>query len=122
MVYGSELVLDLHECDPTTFTRDSIAQFFTGLCRRIEMEKCDVHFWDDVGVPPEECQTDPKTKGTSAVCFIITSSIVIHTLDDLKAVYLNIFSCKAFNPDTARRFAVDWFKAGDCHHKIISRT
>jgi S-adenosylmethionine/arginine decarboxylase-like enzyme len=122
MAYGSELVLDLHECDPTTFTRDSIDQFFTELCELIDMEKCDVHFWDDVGVPPEECQTDPKTKGTSAVCFIITSSIVIHTLDDLKAVYLNIFSCKDFDEDAAKSFALGWFNAGDCRRTIISRT
>ena len=57
--YGVELILDLHECDPTTFTRDSLDTFFTQLCERIEMEKCVVHFWDDVGVPEEEQQTLP---------------------------------------------------------------
>ena len=61
------------------------------------MEKCQVHYWDDVGVPPEERQTSPLTKGTSAVCFILTSAIVVHTLDDLGAVYVNIFSCKEFD-------------------------
>ena len=68
------------------------------------MEKCEVHFWDDVGVPLEEQQTLPNTKGTSAVCFILTSTIVVHTLDLLRAVYVNIFSCKIVRSRRCRRF------------------
>ena len=71
--YGYELILDLHGCNPTTFTRDHLDRYFTKLCDLIEMEKCEVHFWDDVDVPPEEQQTEPHTKGTSAVCFILTA-------------------------------------------------
>ena len=120
--YGVELVLDLHECDPTTFTRDSLDHFFTQLCDLIEMEKCVVHFWDDVGVPEEEQQTEPHTKGTSAVCFILTSSIVVHTLDLLGAVYVNIFSCKSFDPDTAADFAAGWFKGRTVKRAFLERT
>ncbi len=61
------------------------------------MECCDLYFWDDLGVPNEDQQTDPKTKGTSAVQFILTSTIVIHTLDLMKSAYINIFSCKKFD-------------------------
>src|ERR1700704_6059502 len=92
--YGIELILDLHDCDASTFTRSAIKGFFDELCELIEMEACDLHFWDDVGVPEEDQQTLPKTKGTSAVQFILTSTIVIHTLDLMKAAYVNIFSCK----------------------------
>ena len=120
--YGMELVLDLHECDPTTFTRDSLDSFFTELCLHIDMERCVVHFWDDVGVPVEEQQTEPHTKGTSAVCFILTSSIVVHTLDLLGAVYVNIFSCKSFDPDTAANFAADWFKGRTVKRAFLERT
>lgn len=110
MTYGFELVLDIHECDPSTFNRDCIDQFFTELCEQIDMVKCEVHFWDDLDVPPDEQQTEPHAKGTSAVCFILTSSIVIHTLDLLGAVYVNIFSCKTFDPELAAAFTKDWFK------------
>ena len=72
-VYGFELVLDLHGCEVKLFNRDDIDKFFTDLCDLIGMEKCEVYFWDDVGVPKEEQQTLPHTKGTSAVCFILTS-------------------------------------------------
>ena len=102
--YGFECIIDLHRCDASRFNRSSTDQFFTELCDLIDMEKCVVHFWDDVGVPLEEQQTLPHTKGTSAVCFILTSSIVVHTLDMLGSVYVNIFSCKEFDPVAARQF------------------
>ena len=120
--YGWELVLDLGGCETRLFNRASIDAFFTELCDRIDMEKCDVHFWDDVGVPDDEKQTSPLTKGTSAVCFILTSTIVIHTLDLMGAAFINIFSCKSFEPDAARDFAVSWFKADRCRDTWIERT
>lgn len=120
--YGVELVLDLQGCEPTTFNRPSLDEFFTRLCERIDMEKCVVHFWDDVGVPEEEQQTLPHTKGTSAVCFILTSSIVVHTLDLLGAVYVNIFSCKTFNPDAAADFTASWFKGRTVKRTFLERT
>lgn len=121
-VYGFELVLDLHGCEAKLFNRDHIDKFFTDLCNLIEMERCEVHFWDDVGVSVEEQQTLPHTKGTSAVCFILTSTIVIHTLDILGAVYVNIFSCKSFDPDVAAKFTSEWFKAVSCNKTFIERT
>ncbi|MFH1385208.1 MAG: S-adenosylmethionine decarboxylase [Candidatus Omnitrophota bacterium] len=101
--YGYELILDLHGCDPTTFNRKSLDNYFEKLCKAIDMEKCDRYFWDDVGVPVDEQQTSPHTRGTSAVQFILTSTIVIHTLDLLKAVYANIFSCKEFDKEKAEQ-------------------
>jgi S-adenosylmethionine/arginine decarboxylase-like enzyme len=120
-VYGFELLLDLHGCDSGLFNRDFIENFFTDLCDLIEMEKCEVHFWDDVGVPEEQRQTLPHTKGTSAVCFILTSSIVIHTLDLLGAVFVNVFSCKSFDPKVAAQFSSERFKAASCKKTFITR-
>jgi S-adenosylmethionine/arginine decarboxylase-like enzyme len=115
--YGKELILDLKACDPRVFNRVDISEFFDQLCDRIDMEKGDRHFWDDVGVPPEERQTDPKTKGTSAVQFIITSNITIHTLDMLGTVYLNLFSCKDFDSDEVEEFTRVWFDG-----EVVKRT
>jgi S-adenosylmethionine/arginine decarboxylase-like enzyme len=119
--YGFELVLDLHGCDDATFNRASIAKYFEDLCELIDMELCLIHFWDDVGVPLEDQQTFPHTKGTSAVCFILTSSIVIHTLDMLGAVYVNIFSCKPYSEVDAEQFTRDWFKAKSGTARLIQR-
>ena len=119
--YGQELILDLHECNDEKFTRGEIEQFCTELCELIDMERCDLHFWDDVDVPEEEQQTHPKTKGTSAVQFILTSTIVIHTLDLMKAVYVNIFSCKEFDTDEAAKFTATWFGSKDWTANVVIR-
>lgn len=108
--YGKELILDLHECDSSLFTREKLDEYFEKLCKLIDMQKCERYFWDDLDLPPEEHQTEPHTKGTSACQFILTSSIVVHTLDILKRVYLNIFSCRDFNSKVAEDFSVEWFK------------
>ncbi len=119
--YGFELILDLHGCDPTTFTRNSLDNYFEKLCKAIDMEKCDRYFWDDVGVPPGERQSSPYTKVTSAVQFILTSTIVVHTLELLEAAYINIFSCKSFDKKVAEKITVDWFGAKEFRSHFIER-
>ena len=119
--YGLELILDLHGCDSSRFTRSSIEDFFRGLCELIDMERCELHFWDDVGVPLEDQQTDPKTKGTSAVQFILTSTIVVHTLDLMQTAYVNIFSCKAFDTGDAAQFTARWFRSSDWTSNVVVR-
>ena len=119
--YGIELILDLHDCDVSTFTRESISEYFSQLCELIDMQREDLHFWDDVGLADEDKQTSPHTQGTSAVQFILTSSIVIHALDQMRAVYINMFSCKAFDPEIAEKFTTEWFGAGECSARFIDR-
>ena len=119
--YGYELILDLHNCDVSTFNRESLDNYFEKLCRAIKMEKCERYFWDDVGVPEEERQTSHRTKGTSAVQFILTSTIVIHTLDLMAAVYVNIFSCKQYDSALAEEITKDWFGAKECRSHYVER-
>ena len=115
------MILDLHECDASTFDRQSLDDYFEKLCKAIDMQKCERYWWDDVGVPEGEKQTSPHTKGTSAVQFILTSTIVVHTLDDLKAVYVNIFSCKSFDKEVAEQITKEWFSAKECRIHFIER-
>lgn len=109
--YGYEVAIDLQGCDVSKFTRTSIEAYLGQLCRKIDMKREDLHFWDDVGVPKEEQQTSPQTKGTSAVQFILTSTVVIHALDLKAEVYVNIFSCKSFDRTLAANFTATWFSA-----------
>lgn len=119
--YGKELILDLHDCDPTRFNRRTIEKFCRKLCKEIKMTRCDLHFWDDEGVPEAEKQTSPHTKGTSAIQFILTSNITIHTLDILKRVYINIFSCKNFNVRDAEEVCKHFFKGEVINKQVIRR-
>ena len=119
--YGFELLLDIHSCDSKKFNRDSIDRYFTELCEVIEMERCEVHFWDDVGVAAEEQQTEPHAVGTSAVCFILTSTIVIRTLDLLEKLFVNRFSCKTFDPEVALKFTAEWFQGEVKNSTFVER-
>jgi S-adenosylmethionine/arginine decarboxylase-like enzyme len=111
--YGYELILDLHECDTTKFNREDLTTFFEKVCEVTDMELAEIHFWDDLETPEDEKQTEAHTIGTSAVCFILTSSIVVHTLDVLKRVYINVFTCKPFNATVAEEFIIKWFNCKD---------
>jgi len=120
-LYGHELVLDIAGCDPKTFNRKDLRKFFKALCIKIDMKRAKLVFWDDHGVAPKDRQTLPHLKGTTAVQFIMTSNVTIHTLDILESVTLNIFSCKNFNPRDARKFCVDWFGGKVINRKFYPR-
>ncbi len=87
----------------------------------IDMERCELFWWDDYGLPEEEKQTQPHLKGTSAVQFIMTSNITIHTLDLMGNVYLNIFSCKDFDTKKAADFSRKFFEGRVVNAKTIIR-
>jgi len=120
-MYGKELILDLHRCDVSTFTRESIKSYFDRLCMAIDMTQCEMHFWDDLNTPDDEKQTSPHTKGTSAVQFILTSNITIHTLDELGNVYVNVFSCKDFDEFKAMNFSANWFRGIIANQHTLDR-
>ena len=108
-MYGYELILDLHDCEPMPFNRGDIEKYLAELCAAIDMQRADLHFWDDLGVPKEEQQTEPHLKGTSAVQFIMTSNVTIHTLDLLAKVFINLFSCKTFDRETVETISLRHF-------------
>lgn len=119
--YGKELILDLKNCDTSKFTREELDYYFERLCDQIDMKRDELYFWDDLETPEEEMQTDAHTKGTSAVQFILTSNITIHTLDELKRIYVNIFSCKDYNTKIAKDFTKTFFSGEITNEHVIKR-
>lgn len=117
--YGKELILDLHECNPKKFNRYYLKKYFTELCDLIKMQRSKLCWWDDLGLPQEKKQTLPHTKGTSAVQFILTSNVTIHTLDILESVYINIFSCKDFDAEVAKKFTEDFFESKNVKQSVV---
>ncbi len=117
MSYGQELILDMHGCDVTFFTRPSIEGYFKELCEVINMEACDAHFWEDEYIMDK---SNPKIVGISAIQFIVMSSITIHALSMLRSVYVNVCSGKEFSVQAAEVFTANWFEANNWHaHNII---
>ena len=122
MPYGKELVLDLHECNPDVFNREDLSKFFEELCDLIDMERHDLHFWDYEEDEQEEYDKAPDhLKGTSAIQFITTSNVTIHTLDVLRKVFINVFSCKEFDADVTMEFISEWFGGEIVNYQIVPR-
>lgn len=111
-----ELILDLHHCDPATFGRKNIEQFMVEVCEAADMKRADLHFWDYEGDDEGKRSAPPHMKGTSAIQFIYTSNITVHTLDEYRAVYINAFSCKKFDIGQVMGIAEARFHgvAGNC--------
>jgi S-adenosylmethionine/arginine decarboxylase-like enzyme len=130
--YGKELILDLHECNVDRFNRRDIDKYFVRVCRLTNMVRCERFWWDDVGVPEEERQTALHTKGTTAVDhsaarplvgtqFILTSNITVHSLELLRAIHVNVFTCKNFDPQAVEKFTAKWFGGDVVQSLYINR-
>jgi S-adenosylmethionine/arginine decarboxylase-like enzyme len=116
--YGKELILDIHECDVSKFNKKDIKKYLVELCKLIDMEREDLHWWEFNDLTKEEYDAlPPHLKGISCVQFIRTSNIVIHTLEELKCVFINIFSCKNFKAEDAYKYTKEFFSG-----KIVSKT
>ena len=119
-MFGKELILDLYHCDVSKFNRESITEWLKQLCELIDMEREDLHFWDYEGCPEELAAAPDHLVGTSAVQFITTSDIVIHTVDKRRECYINIFSCKEYDDQAATEFTKNWFGSRQYeYHSII---
>ena len=122
MAIGKQLIIDLYKGDVTKFNRESIKNWLDGLCELIDMKQEDFHFWDWEGVPADEILYDqPHLIGTSAVQFITTSNIVIHTFDMLGGCCIDIFSCKDYDPISALDFTKNWFDARQYEYSVLVR-
>lgn len=108
--YGKELVLDIHNCDTSKFNRTDIEKYIETLCDDIiDMERENLHWWDYEDDPNGYKEAPSHLKGTSCVQFILTSTIVIHSLVDLRKIFINVFSCKDFDAEKAANFTKDYF-------------
>jgi S-adenosylmethionine decarboxylase len=119
--FGYELIIDLSDCSTEKFNREDLTEFFEKICDLIDMNREDLYFWDYEGNEEIIPYNQPHLVGISAVQFISTSDIVVHTLDMLKKVFVNIFSCKKFDKDIAEQFVKEYFKAEKCKAVFLKR-
>lgn len=113
--YGIELILDMHHCDISTFTKENLSKYFTELCKLIDMKPHGKPmFWhNDSNIP--------HLRGIFGIQFIETSNIVVHALELLETVFVNIFSCKEFDTKVAEEFIKNFFKAKEVNSRVIER-
>jgi len=102
-VWGIASAIDIYDCDPEKI-RDAelIKRFVVELCDLIEMKRFGetqvIHFGED-----------EKVAGFSMVQLIETSLISAHFANQSNATYLDVFSCKAYDPEVVREFSQNYF-------------
>lgn len=106
--WGLVSSIDLHQCNPETIRNaEKIKQFVVELCERIGMKRFGECTVVDFG-------EDERVSGFSMTQLIETSLISAHFANQTNTTYLDIFSCKFYNPQEAADFAKEFFGAGDC--------
>ncbi len=113
--WGLASAIDIHDCNPD-FIRDAdkIKEFVDQLCKLIEMKR----FGECVVVNFGE---DERVSGFSMTQLIETSLISAHFANLTNTVYLDVFSCKLYNPYEAADFAKEFFEGKDCNLQITFR-
>ena len=97
--WGIASSIDIYQCDPLKI-RDAafIRTFVVDLCDLIQMKRFGetqvVHFGED-----------ERVAGFSMVQLIETSLISAHFANLTNTVYLDVFSCKPYDPEVVQGFA-----------------
>lgn len=107
--WGIAASIDIYNCNPDTI-RDAelIRQFVVELCDLIEMKR----FQDTLVVNFGE---DERVAGFSMVQLIETSLISAHFANMSNVTYLDVFSCKPYDPLVVEQFAMKFFGGSHCN-------
>ncbi|HZJ42000.1 MAG TPA: S-adenosylmethionine decarboxylase [Patescibacteria group bacterium] len=103
--WGLALSIDLKNCNLDKMVdAEYIKQFVKDLCELIDMKR----FGDTTVV---NFGTNERVSGFSMTQLIETSLISAHFANASNAIYLDVFSCKAFAPYKVAEFAKEKFEA-----------
>ena len=114
-VWGIASSIDIYDCDPEKIRSAAyIRQFVIDLCDLIEMKRFGetqvVHFGED-----------ERVAGYSMVQLIETSLISAHFANLTNVTYLDVFSCKPYDPDVVAEFACNYFGGEQANLNVTLR-
>jgi len=114
-VWGIASSFDIYDCNPETIRdADKVREFVVKLCDLFQMrrfgETTVVHFGED-----------EKVAGFSMVQLIETSLISAHFANLTNTVYLDVFSCKPYDPAVVEEFAQEFFEGARCNVHVNLR-
>jgi S-adenosylmethionine decarboxylase len=113
--WGLLSCIDLYECDPNIIRdAEAIRKFVVQLCDLIKMKRFGetqvIHFGED-----------ERVAGFSMTQLIETSLISAHFANQSNTTYLDVFSCKTYDPEMVAEFARKFFKAKRLRRQTVYR-
>ncbi len=112
--WGKSIAINLHGCEHDRLTDpDLLKQFVAEVIAAIKMEAHGPCYVDRFG--------EGDIEGYSAMQFIKTSSIAVHLDEVGNRAFIDIFSCKDFDAETAANFTQEFFKATSLTFTVLER-
>jgi len=106
--WGLACSFDIYDCNPETIRdAEEIKRFVRDLCDLIDMKR----FGECVVVDFGE---DERVTGFSMTQLIETSLISAHFANASNTTYLDVFSCKPYDPAVVEKFAMEFFDGSRC--------
>lgn len=104
-VWGLLTSIDLFNCNPKKIrSAKEIKKYVRELCKKIEMKR----YGETIAV---RFGREERVKGYSMAQLIETSLISGHFAEQTNSAYIDIFSCKYYDPIKAEKFSKEFFKA-----------
>jgi S-adenosylmethionine decarboxylase len=114
--FGPHLTVDARGCDRTTLVNEQfVYNILDQLPAQLDMTKMIdpvVKVWKDKFA---------ETPGVSGFVMIAESHISIHTFPDFDYVFMDIFSCRAFDVEKTKQLVMDAFKAQHATCTVVER-
>jgi S-adenosylmethionine/arginine decarboxylase-like enzyme len=112
--WGKHLILDAAGCSPKMIGCSTvITNFAKTLVKRIDM----VPF----GQPQVVMFGSGNKKGYTLIQLIETSNIAAHFVEENNSMYLDVFSCKDFDPEVVKEAVHEFFDAKRFRTKVMLR-
>lgn len=113
--WGLSSAIDLHGCNPDTVrSADAIEKFVYELCELIEVTR----FGECVVVHFGERE---EIAGYSMTQLIETSLISGHFVNATNSIFLDVFSCKYYDPEVIKAKATEFFEAESTDMRFLIR-
>jgi S-adenosylmethionine/arginine decarboxylase-like enzyme len=113
-MWGHHLIVNAARCTPSTIRSKSLIQEFSRtLVREIDMIP--------YGDPKVVMFGSGNKKGYTMVQLIETSNITAHFVEDTDDMYLDVFSCKTFDPRKVKSVIDFYFGPAGFDAKLIDR-
>ena len=106
------MILGLYDCADLD-SHAVIKAFFAELLKDLEMKAL-----DDIKIITVD---NNQGHGTSAIQLITTSSITYHADDKYRNAFIDVFSCKSFDPNIVINSIEKYFKPKHIQYKFIKR-
>jgi len=114
MYWGYHLLLDCAKCTPSKIrNKHLIETFATNLVRKIDMVA--------YGAPQVQHFGSGNKGGYTLVQLIETSNITAHFVEETDDIYLDVFSCKPFNPRDVEDLVQDTFRPASKNRIFLTR-